>query len=58
MMDNAPEKVQQSLRAQAVFPLRLGEPAEFASLVQHVIENSMLNGSVIRLDGAMRMGPQ
>jgi NAD(P)-dependent dehydrogenase (short-subunit alcohol dehydrogenase family) len=58
MLGVAPEKVQQSLRAQTVFPQRLGEPAEFAALVQHVIENPMLNGSVIRLDGAMRMGAQ
>ncbi len=58
MLEVAPDKVQQSLRAQTVFPQRLGEPAEFAALVQHIIENPMLNGSVIRLDGAMRMGPQ
>lgn len=58
MMEVAPDKVQQSLLAQTVFPRRLGDPDEFASLVQHVIENRMLNGSVIRLDGAMRMGPQ
>lgn len=58
MMDVAPEKVQESLQAQTVFPQRLGEPAEFAALVQHILENRMLNGSVIRLDGAMRMAPQ
>lgn len=58
MMEVAPEKVQQSLLAQTVFPQRLGEPEEFAGLVQHIIENRMLNGSVIRLDGAVRMGPQ
>jgi NAD(P)-dependent dehydrogenase (short-subunit alcohol dehydrogenase family) len=57
MMDVAPEKVQQSLQAQTVFPQRLGQPGEFAALVQHILENRMLNGSVIRLDGAMRMGP-
>jgi hypothetical protein len=37
------------------FPPRLGQPAEFASLVRHIIENHMLNGEVIRLDGAIRM---
>jgi NAD(P)-dependent dehydrogenase (short-subunit alcohol dehydrogenase family) len=58
MMGVAPEKVQQSLLAQTVFPPRLGDPDEFAALVQHVIENRMLNGSVIRLDGAVRMAPQ
>lgn len=58
MMGVAPEKVQQSLLAQTVFPQRLGIPDEFAALVQHIIENRMLNGSVIRLDGAMRMGAQ
>jgi hypothetical protein len=37
------------------FPKRLGEPSEFAGLVQHIVENGMLNGEVIRLDGALRM---
>jgi hypothetical protein len=37
------------------FPKRLGEPSEFAALVQHIVENPMLNGEVIRLDGALRM---
>lgn len=55
MIDTAPEKVQQSLREQTVFPERLGEPNEFAALVRHIVENPMLNGSVIRLDGGMRM---
>ena len=56
MIDAVPERVQQSLRDQAVFPSRLGEPAEFAKLVRHIVENQMLNGCVIRLDGAVRMG--
>ena len=55
MVQQLPEKVRQSLEAQAVFPPRLGHPDEFALLVQHIIENPMLNGEVIRLDGAMRM---
>lgn len=55
MMQAAPPAVLESLQAQTVFPERLGDPAEFAALVAHVVENPMLNGSVIRLDGAMRM---
>jgi 3-hydroxyacyl-CoA dehydrogenase/3-hydroxy-2-methylbutyryl-CoA dehydrogenase len=55
MIDALPEKVQDSLRQQAVFPPRLGEPAEFALLVRQIVENPMLNGSVVRLDGAVRM---
>ena len=55
MMKGLPEEVQQSLGASVPFPARLGEPAEFASTVLHIAENRMLNGSVIRLDGALRM---
>jgi hypothetical protein len=40
------------------FPPRLGKPAEYAALVRHIIENEMLNGEVIRLDGAIRMAPK
>jgi NAD(P)-dependent dehydrogenase (short-subunit alcohol dehydrogenase family) len=58
MLAGMPNKIRESLQAQTVFPQRLGNPAEFATLVQQVIENPMLNGTVIRLDGAMRMGPQ
>jgi NAD(P)-dependent dehydrogenase (short-subunit alcohol dehydrogenase family) len=50
--------VQQSLGAQVPFPPRLGRPDEFASLVQQVLENPMLNGETIRLDGAIRMQPR
>jgi NAD(P)-dependent dehydrogenase (short-subunit alcohol dehydrogenase family) len=56
MMQAAPDAVRQSLVDQAAFPPRFGRPDEFAQLVQQIIENPMLNGSVIRLDGAMRMG--
>jgi NAD(P)-dependent dehydrogenase (short-subunit alcohol dehydrogenase family) len=56
MMQAAPDKVRQSLVEQIPFPHRFGEPAEFASLVCHAFENSMLNGCVLRLDGAIRMG--
>ena len=55
MMDALPEEVQQSLGESVPFPPRLGEPDEFARLVCHIIENPMLNGEVIRLDGALRM---
>lgn len=58
MMEAAPPQVLESLKEQAVFPKRLGEPADFAALVQHVLENPMLNGQIIRLDGAVRMGPK
>ncbi|MEM8824125.1 MAG: 3-hydroxyacyl-CoA dehydrogenase, partial [Pseudomonadota bacterium] len=46
------------LGAQVPYPSRLGDPAEFAALVGQIAENRMLNGSVIRLDGAMRMAPR
>lgn len=55
MIANAPDSVRDSLQSQTVFPTRLGEPAEYAAFAQHIIENPMLNGSVLRLDGAMRM---
>ena len=50
--------VMQSLAQQVPFPPRLGRPPEYASLVRHVFENEMLNGEVIRLDGAIRMAPK
>ena len=52
------EEAQRSLGQQVPFPPRLGEPAEFAALVRHIVENDMLNGEVIRLDGAIRMAPR
>ena len=55
MLRGLPENVQESLAKMAPFPKRLGEPLEFAALVQHIVENPMLNGEVIRLDGALRM---
>ena len=51
-------EVQASLGAQVPFPARLGKPEEYAMLVEHIMVNRMLNGEVIRLDGAMRMGPK
>lgn len=53
-----PKEVQDSLGASVPFPPRLGQPSEYAALVQHIIENTMLNGEVIRLDGAIRMAPR
>jgi NAD(P)-dependent dehydrogenase (short-subunit alcohol dehydrogenase family) len=58
MMQNAPDRVRQSLIEQTPFPHRLGRPDEFAALVGHVFENDMLNGCVLRLDAALRMGPK
>ncbi|MFN9594515.1 MAG: SDR family NAD(P)-dependent oxidoreductase, partial [Pirellulaceae bacterium] len=55
MMQAASEKVRQPLLAQTVFPKRFGKPEEFASLVEHAVENPMLNGCVLRLDGGLRM---
>ena len=56
MLAGLPEKARQSLGQQVPFPSRLGRPEEYAALAQHVIENAMLNGGVIRLDGGLRMG--
>lgn len=56
MMQAAPEKVRQSLVEQIPFPKRFGHAEEFASLVCHIFENNMLNGCVLPLDGAVRMG--
>ena len=53
-----PEAARQSLAQQVPFPSRLGRPDEYAALVRHIFENEMLNGEVIRLDGAIRMAPK
>ncbi|CAA9433762.1 MAG: 3-hydroxyacyl-CoA dehydrogenase [uncultured Rubrobacteraceae bacterium] len=58
MMAGLPEEARRSLGEQVPFPSRLGRPGEYAALVRHVIENEMLNGEVIRLDGAIRMAPR
>jgi NAD(P)-dependent dehydrogenase (short-subunit alcohol dehydrogenase family) len=58
MMDGMPHEVQQSLAAQVPFPPRLGRPEEFAQLVASVVEITMLNGTTLRLDGAIRMQPK
>ena len=56
MMAGMPQDIQDSLAKSVPFPSRLGRPAEYAALVKHICENTMLNGEVIRLDGALRMG--
>jgi len=58
MVGGFTEELQQSLAAQIPFPSRLGRPDEFAALVEHIIANTMLNGEVIRLDGAARLAPK
>jgi NAD(P)-dependent dehydrogenase (short-subunit alcohol dehydrogenase family) len=58
MMEGMPQEVQDALGASVPFPPRLGAPEEYAALVRHIIENQMLNGEVIRLDGALRMAPR
>jgi NAD(P)-dependent dehydrogenase (short-subunit alcohol dehydrogenase family) len=52
------DDIRESLEAQVPFPKRLGRPDDFAGLVMHIVENEYLNGEVIRLDGALRMGPR
>lgn len=58
LMASLPEEARVSLGQQVPHPSRLGQPAEFGALVAHIVENPMLNGEVIRLDGAIRMGPR
>ena len=55
MMQSLPPEVQDALGKSTPFPPRLGRPEEFAALAQHIIENEMLNGATIRLDGAVRL---
>jgi NAD(P)-dependent dehydrogenase (short-subunit alcohol dehydrogenase family) len=58
MLFGMPQDVQDALAASVPFPSRLGTPADYAKLVKHIIENDMLNGEVIRLDGAIRLAPK
>jgi NAD(P)-dependent dehydrogenase (short-subunit alcohol dehydrogenase family) len=58
MMFGMPQEVQDSLAASVPFPSRLGTPQDYAKLAQHIFENDMLNGEVIRLDGAIRLAPR
>jgi NAD(P)-dependent dehydrogenase (short-subunit alcohol dehydrogenase family) len=58
MLFTMPQAVQDALAAGVPFPSRLGTPADYAKLVKHILENDMLNGEVIRLDGAIRLAPK
>ena len=58
MLHAMPQEVQDALAAGVPFPSRLGTPADYAKLVEHIITNEMLNGEVIRLDGAIRLAPK
>ena len=58
LLQTLPEDARASLGAQIPHPSRLGDPDEFGALVRHIVENPMLNGEVIRLDGAIRMAPR
>jgi NAD(P)-dependent dehydrogenase (short-subunit alcohol dehydrogenase family) len=58
MVAGMPPDVQASLAASVPFPARLGQPSDYAKLVRQIIENEMLNGEVIRIDGAIRMAPR
>jgi NAD(P)-dependent dehydrogenase (short-subunit alcohol dehydrogenase family) len=58
LLAGLPDAARESLAQQVPFPSRLGRPGEYAALVRHIFENEMLNGEVIRLDGAIRMAPK
>jgi NAD(P)-dependent dehydrogenase (short-subunit alcohol dehydrogenase family) len=58
MLAALPQPARESLSASVPFPPRLGRPEEYAALVRHIAENTMLNGETIRLDGALRMAPR
>jgi NAD(P)-dependent dehydrogenase (short-subunit alcohol dehydrogenase family) len=58
LMGSLPPEARESLGASVPHPARLGDPAEYAALAVHIVENQMLNGEVIRLDGALRMAPR
>src|ERR1700734_2947502 len=58
LLANLPQEAQDSLGASVPFPARLGQPAEYAALAIHIIENGYINGETIRIDGALRMAPK
>ena len=58
MLMGMPQEVQDSLAASIPYPSRLGTPEDFAALVMHIVDNTMLNGETIRLDGAIRLAPK
>jgi NAD(P)-dependent dehydrogenase (short-subunit alcohol dehydrogenase family) len=58
MLQGLPDEIKQGLVDTSIYPHRLGIPEEYAKMVQHIVENEMLNGSTIRLDGALRLAPK
>jgi len=58
LLGTLPDEARAALAASVVFPRRLGDPAEYAALVEHIVRNSYLNGETVRLDGALRMQPK
>ena len=58
MLAGLPAAARESLGASVPYPARLGDPAEYAALVEHIVLNTMINGETIRLDGALRMAPR
>jgi NAD(P)-dependent dehydrogenase (short-subunit alcohol dehydrogenase family) len=58
MLAGLPAAAREGLAASVPYPARLGDPAEYAALVEHIVVNTMINGETIRLDGALRMGPR
>jgi NAD(P)-dependent dehydrogenase (short-subunit alcohol dehydrogenase family) len=58
MLQALPQNIRDSLAASVPFPNRLGRPQEYAALVLHLCRNAMINGEVVRLDGALRMAPR
>ena len=58
MLGQLPAPARKALEASIPFPSRLGRPSEYAALARHIVENTMLNGATIRLDGALRMAPR
>jgi NAD(P)-dependent dehydrogenase (short-subunit alcohol dehydrogenase family) len=58
MLLGMPKEVQESLAASIPFPKRLGKPEEYAALVMHLVDNAMMNGATVRLDGAIRLEPK
>jgi NAD(P)-dependent dehydrogenase (short-subunit alcohol dehydrogenase family) len=58
MLASLPDPTREALAASVPFPSRLGRPSEYAELAAHIVVNEMLNGEVIRLDGALRMAPK
>jgi hypothetical protein len=58
MLGQLPDPARKALEASIPFPSRLGRPSEYAALARHIVENTMLNGETIRLDGALRMAPR